>query len=228
MKKLKNIVGTFLCALMLVATASALEPVNAEGTAMVENIATEICESNVDSGDEMNIQNPMNEGIVSLDDETMNARLAPRDPPLTEYYVTQIKGRAWSDKDGDFIPVVETFSTQYQSMYQHAVLEATGLYDVTKPITITVYKYGNGSGVGSWSGSSCKFVTNSSPYDIIQNAYGDAVGYKIDDTYRFTDYSMTQAKLTSTATSRVSPYNKFTRDLIINFRPSTETANISE
>ena len=157
----------------------------------------------------------------SDEDETDISPREARSPPLSVYNIVSLTGKK-VDANGNVVgEVTEYFNVNMQNMCDYYPESTKNTYSVDHPIVVVIYKYGNGSGIGFRSGTGYT-VSSSQPYDYVKNSYGDAVGYKFNDTITITDKTLTTVTLPTTARSRVSPYNTYTRDLTISLAKPSE------
>lgn len=150
----------------------------------------------------------------SDEDETDISPREARSPPLSVYNIVSLTGTRVNSDGTTQEGVTEYFNVNMQNMCDYYPESTKNTYSVDAPIVVVIYKYGNGSGIGFKSGTGYT-VDSGRPYDFVKNSYGDAVGYKFNDTITITDKSLTEITLPSTARSRVAPYNTYTRDLTI-------------
>lgn len=150
----------------------------------------------------------------SDEDETTISPREARSPPLSVYNVVSIQGTRVNSDGTVTYDVTENFNVKMQDMFDYYPETTKNTYSTKHPLTVVLYKYGNGSGLGFKSGTGYTINTGR-PYAFVKNSYGDAVGYKFNETITITDKSLTKVTLPTTAKSRISPYNTYTRDLTI-------------
>lgn len=224
MKFMKQILLATVSAMLLLVFASAAD------LPIVEDYATPDCGISTDDYEAVPTAVDVVEGLEWEDiptweslwadveesdkDETDISPREARSPPLSVYNIVSLTGTKINSDGTTQKGVTEYFNVNMQNMCDYYPENTKNTYSVDDPLVVVIYKYGNGSGIGFKSGTGYT-VNSGRPYDFVKNSYGDAVGYKFNDTITITDKSLTEITLPSTARSRVAPYNTYTRDLTI-------------
>ncbi len=203
-----RVVSVLLLGIIMIFTASAAtDTVNCEVCSLS---ADELIDNDATSVDEAAtpLQTDENEPLELENASTYETR----NPPLTEYYFTEIRGN-FQVAEGVWKKGIQTFEPQFGTngiVYSETV-------DITQPFSITYYKYGNGSGLGFKSTSQYNVSNTEGPFDFVMNSWGAAIGYKERETFTMIDQSLSEITLTSTARSRVAPKSTFIRKIHITF-----------
>ena len=121
--------------------------------------------------------------------------------------------------DGKEKEVTEVFARQGGT--SEITLRTKYTYCPEHTLKFILFKYGNGSTGFDYNSSLYTIGGSGTPFDFVLNAYGDAVGYKYDETITMKDKSLSQITLVSTAHSRIVPMNTYIRKVVINFGEGT-------
>jgi len=208
---LRRVVSVLLLGIIMIFTASAATNTVNCGKYLLPT--DELADNTVTGIDETAASD---ETILNDENEPLELEDAPtyetRNPPLTEYYFTEIRGTFEVQKDK-----WEEDTIAFEPKYGTNEIVYAGTVDITRPFSITYYKYGNGSGLGFKSTSQYKVSNTEGPFDFVMNSWGAAIGYKQRETFTMLDQSLSEITLTSTARSRVAPKSTFIRKIHITF-----------